>query len=332
LYLVVPIKLTMLKLLTSIFILVITCTIESQAQSGCTDPWAINFNPDAVSDDGSCEVFITTYVENTTISIPINIGTGISSDHAHVAYHGPLELALKVNERFVDDIVPEGIEYYALTGYSPTSFFDQTPDVGIATWDYVFSIDLGDYELQDLVVNFTIDFDPLEGEAEVEAYTLLYSELLTSIGQGGLSLKQGAENLGFGYWQGLAGEEALLFDPLNPGVYDIGLQTYNLAGNQLIDLNIVVIVEDPIQGCTDSEACNFDPLANLDDGSCLFGADCACAGDLDFNGIVGGTDLLVFLSFYGGPCDCDADFTGNGVVTIEDLLTFLSYYGNSCID
>lgn len=321
----------LLRSLRTMFWIFLCCiSITSWSQSGCTDPLALNFDPAAVTDDGTCEVFSTTYSENSIISIPIQVGTGISSDHAHIAYHGPIELALKVNERFVDDIVPEGTDYFALTGYSPTSFFDPTPDEGIAKWDYIFSIDLANYVLEDFIIDFTIDFDPLEGPAEVDAYTLPFSELLTGIGQGQSSVQQGAENLGFGYWQGLAGEDALLFDPLSPGVYDIGINLYNQGGTQLIELAIQVIVEDPVEGCSDPEACNYDENVNLDDGTCLFGSDCTCPGDLNGDGIVGGSDLLVFLSFYAGPCDCEVDYNEDQLVTIEDLLTFLSYYGTSC--
>lgn len=323
----------LLRPLRAIFwVLLCFMTSHSWSQTGCTDPFALNFDPGALTDDGSCEVFITTYSENSSISIPIEVGTGISSDHAYIAYHGPLELALKVNERFVDDIVPEGTDYFALTGYSPTSFFDSTPDEGIAKWDYIFSIDMDNYVLEDFIIDFSIDFDPLEGPAEADAYVLPFSELLTGIGQGQSSIQQGAENLGFGYWQGLAGEDALLFDPLNPGVYDIGINLYNQGGTQLVELAIRVIVEDPIEGCSDPEACNYDDNVNLDDGSCLYGSDCTCPGDLNGDGIVGSSDLLVFLSFYAEPCECEVDYNEDQVVTIEDLLTFLSYYGTSCID
>jgi len=73
-----------------------------------------------------------------------------------------------------------------------------------------------------------------------------------------------------------------------------------------------------LSGCTDEGACNFDPEANVNDGSCL---DCSlfeercgpgtvwdesiqlCVGanpsDSDFDGCVGMTDLLDLLSVFG---------------------------------
>ena len=71
----------------------------------------------------------------------------------------------------------------------------------------------------------------------------------------------------------------------------------------------------PSQGCVDEEACNYDPEAILDDGSCHFnclfcnegtvwneltqGCDVANPSDTDFDGCVGMTDLLDLLSVFG---------------------------------
>ena len=57
-------------------------------------------------------------------------------------------------------------------------------------------------------------------------------------------------------------------------------------------------------GCMDSTACNFDPTANYDDGSCAFiGAEeCDCDGNiLDECGVCGGDRIAE------GDCDCDGN-------------------------
>lgn len=71
-------------------------------------------------------------------------------------------------------------------------------------------------------------------------------------------------------------------------------------------------------GCTYLAACNFDPTATEDDGSCDLSCICGqgliwdgvtqtcmiqCIGDLDFDQSVSTTDLLHFLSVYGLECD-----------------------------
>ena len=56
-------------------------------------------------------------------------------------------------------------------------------------------------------------------------------------------------------------------------------------------------------GCTYVEAANFDPNAAVDDGSCDFsGAISDCPADLDGNGFVGVSDLLIFITAYGTIC------------------------------
>jgi len=54
-----------------------------------------------------------------------------------------------------------------------------------------------------------------------------------------------------------------------------------------------IIQPEPLYGCTDSDACNFDQDANTDDGSCLYD-DCTgeCGGDaiVDDCGVCGGDD------------------------------------------
>ena len=56
-------------------------------------------------------------------------------------------------------------------------------------------------------------------------------------------------------------------------------------------------------GCTDPEALNFNPLFSVDDGSCLFDdVGQECVGDIDLNGTVGTSDLLLVLTKFGETC------------------------------
>ena len=56
-------------------------------------------------------------------------------------------------------------------------------------------------------------------------------------------------------------------------------------------------------GCTYEQASNYDATAAVDDGSCDFGSVISdCPADLDGNGFVGVSDLLIFIAAYGSIC------------------------------
>ena len=83
-------------------------------------------------------------------------------------------------------------------------------------------------------------------------------------------------------------------------------------------------------GCTDETACNYDATATLDDGSCEY-ASCGCPGDLDGDGQVSVADVLLFLSDFGcmdAPCVGDAN--GDGINNVDDLLLMLAHFGDVC--
>jgi hypothetical protein len=70
------------------------------------------------------------------------------------------------------------------------------------------------------------------------------------------------------------------------------------------DFNDNGICDDvEVFGCTYLDAVNYDSLATVDDGSCVYDIiDNFCPADLNYNGNVGTPDLLLFLSAYGNVC------------------------------
>ena len=57
-------------------------------------------------------------------------------------------------------------------------------------------------------------------------------------------------------------------------------------------------------GCTFESATNYNPEALIDDGSCILDVvDNGCQGDLNGDGVISTLDLLDFLSVYGEACD-----------------------------
>lgn len=91
-----------------------------------------------------------------------------------------------------------------------------------------------------------------------------------------------------------------------------------------LDLNILGDCE---AGCTATSACNFNPDANYDDGTC---EPCACPGDINGDLAVTVADVLFLLAEFGCTVDCTADLNEDGLVSVSDLLFLLSYYSETC--
>jgi len=82
-------------------------------------------------------------------------------------------------------------------------------------------------------------------------------------------------------------------------------------------------------GCTAPDACNYNATAGCDDGTCQ---PCGggCVGDLDGDGNIGFSDLVILLSQFGCMSNCNADLNGTGNVDFSDLSVFLTNYGGVC--
>jgi hypothetical protein len=100
-----------------------------------------------------------------------------------------------------------------------------------------------------------------------------------------------------------------------------------------------------IAGCTQPTACNYNPLANAEDFSCVYGCTPGCtnAGACNFNAAANyddGSCLILgcmqtnALNYDAnaqceGPCyfECIADLDGNGAMDMTDFLVILNAYG-----
>ena len=94
-----------------------------------------------------------------------------------------------------------------------------------------------------------------------------------------------------------------------------------------------VTTSDAFQaGCTDPVATNYNSAANCEDGSCSYTP--LCAEDLNADGQIGTSDLLVVLGVFGSECapaePCPVDLDSSGQIGTGDLLEILGVFGTSC--
>jgi len=99
-----------------------------------------------------------------------------------------------------------------------------------------------------------------------------------------------------------------------------------------------------LQGCTYPDADNYDPLAEIDDSSCIFSG-CTDATAVNYNAMATVDDNSCIFSI--GYCGegtiwdevsqtcitdpgCPADLNGDELINATDLLLFLGSYGSPC--
>ena len=79
---------------------------------------------------------------------------------------------------------------------------------------------------------------------------------------------------------------------------------YDCDGVCLIDTDLDGVCDIyEIEGCATPFACNYDPEATDDDGTCIFGnTEGGCASDINMDGTVSVSDLLLLLTEFGQGC------------------------------
>jgi hypothetical protein len=93
--------------------------------------------------------------------------------------------------------------------------------------------------------------------------------------------------------------------------------------------SLIVVMSGALNGCTDINACNYDPLAIIDVGSCEYDS-CLCPEDINSDGIISVADILVLLGQFGCNSDCNADINNDGSTNVQDILLLLAAFGTTC--
>ena len=68
----------------------------------------------------------------------------------------------------------------------------------------------------------------------------------------------------------------------------------------------------------------------------IFNADCAfnpplpCTEDIDGDGVIATSDVILILTEFGCSANCAFDLDGDGTVGVSDVLSVLSRFGEIC--
>tara|TARA_B100000575_G_scaffold294600_1_gene311987 strand:- start:323 stop:2392 length:2070 start_codon:yes stop_codon:yes gene_type:complete len=267
--------------------------------SGCTNPMSFNFNENACHDDGSC--------------IPITLGClDESSDNysptanTSVAYVGPNYLNLGPGGFHYNDLWDMQFNVNELSTIKSVDIFAET---NFTTTLEI--LDLNDIQIFSQSINLTTGWNEISINFDI--------------------------NIGMDYKIGIVGENLGLYrnSSVTPSTFPIDLlDVITITGNTTdspLDYYYyfynwqIEIKCDNNSGCTDSEACNFNPEANVDDNSCEYAVefyDCSgnCINDLDNDNICDEED------------DCIGEFDECGICNGDGPIQYYDCFGNCLID
>ncbi len=294
---------------------------------GCTDPSADNYNPAAVVDDGSC------FVQGCTDPAALNFNANASQDDGSCYFTLPSIVISEIH-------------------YNPCTFQgnDQNSDFTYEFFELfnaeAFTVDLSGY-----VVSGSVQFTFPQGSSIASGeYIVVAIVAATYAGNGYQVFEWTSGNLGNG------GGNITLNDAFGNQVDIVGYLTsapwpFEPNGScvtlELIDASLdnsqgsswqasFTIFGTPgapntqdVAGCTNPFACNFNPAAITDDGSCdllsCFGCTYEEADNFNPVATIDNGDCTFTLG-----SDCPADLNNDGLINATDLSVFLSQFGTLC--
>lgn len=262
-----------------------TCVFGSGVP-GCTYAQATNYNPSATIDDGTCG-FIT-LIPGCTNPDALNYNSAANVDDGSCVYAQPIlgctyENALNYNAGATQDAgncqfaqsIPGCTNADALN-YNPSA----TVDDGTCTYPA---------EIPGCTYSGAINYNSL-ANADDGSCVFTTGGIAGCIYANALNYDAAATT----------DDGSCTFAPIIPGC----------TNTQALNFNADATVDDgscnypqPITGCTYPGATNYDATATSDNGSCIFSAATPCPEDINGDGVVAVSDLLLFISAYGNTCN-----------------------------
>ena len=253
------------------------CYEDMEVVEGCTDLGAVNFDPMANMDDGSCVFFAE---DCTTLGQEewLNYESGAYPVEGVYVTEGA-----QINESFVIHLASTFVDPISGSVLSVMSF-EPTAINGLPNGVFASST------LQSMTPN---------DQQCISLSGVTYgpgSHQLEIVGELTISLFGAPYSLGE-----VTVVQTLIVLPNTEGTFGC---TYSYAAN----FNPLATMDDGscvIAACTDPEACNYLSFATVDDGSCTYGQQAAegCQFDSNDDGSIGSSDLLDFLTAFGIECE-----------------------------
>ncbi len=268
---------------------------------GCTDDGACNFTAEATDDDGSC-TYPEPYLDcdgvclvdedNDGVCDPLEV-LGCTNDGA--CNYDPLATEADGSCEFVScavcgevdacNYVPNSlVQDHTLCTYPPAGYDDcdglictDSDADGICDFDEIPSC-IGEFDAPSMDMAGVVELsDAPDTWSSLELYESTIDEHEVTV-----------------EFTDYAGR-------LENGGYSV-TRVYTLedACTNTAEFAQLLIAVDQLAGCTDSAASNYEEDAVNDDGSCDYVP--VCPADLNDDGIIGASDLLVLLSGFGLPC------------------------------
>lgn len=290
----------------------LTFSSNPNAVFGCTDSLANNFNPEASTDDLSCIFDCSLELNLVDIIQPECFGSG----------NGRIEL---------DASGVQGEDYFFLD-YIPEGALEDPAAYGGQNFGYLYGLTAGYYYVWVLDGAGCVDSMGVQVSepADIEINLVLTDSVTCAGSNDAVITLESVEGGNGGYTSSLYlidffwGNQVIESTIPNQWSNLVGDESYRVYVQDSLNcgaFSTLFIPEGPpCIGCTDTSACNYDPSAQDDDGSCLYFDECGVCGGF---GISDGAcdcegNILDVIGVCGGTCQSDHD--NNGVCDNQEVF------------